>query len=81
MPHYLDTLIVRPLIEKLSDTMDPDNARDMVLDVMRQVWNARGAADRQAIDELPCVYEIYYIDATGRRVDISLETLLQALDQ
>jgi hypothetical protein len=37
--------IARPLYDKLGDTMDPDNARAFVLDVMRLVWNARGAAD------------------------------------
>lgn len=42
--------IVQPLIEKLSDTMDPDNAREMVVEQLRQVWNLRGAADCRAID-------------------------------
>jgi hypothetical protein len=37
--------MARPLFEKLSDTMDPDNAREMVLEQLRRVWNARGAAD------------------------------------
>ena len=37
--------ILEPLIGKLSDEMDPDNAREFALRVMCQVWNARGAAD------------------------------------
>jgi len=38
--------LLEQVAEKLADTMDPDNARAMA----RALWNARGAADRTAID-------------------------------
>lgn len=41
--------IARPLIDKLSDTMDPDGAADFVRRTMREVWNARGDADAQLV--------------------------------
>jgi len=41
-----------PLIDKLSDTMDRDGAAAFVLSVMCQVWNARGAADAEAVKEV-----------------------------
>lgn len=42
----------KPLIEKLGDTMDPDNARDFVVGTMRAIWNARGAADLAVVDDI-----------------------------
>jgi hypothetical protein len=42
--------IVRPLVEKLADTMDPDNAAAFVDDIARAIWNARGAADATAVE-------------------------------
>jgi hypothetical protein len=71
--------LARPLIEKLSDTMDPDNAREMVLEQLRQVWNARGAADGQALTaELQRALNAAVVQA---RIEIDLEQLLKALDR
>jgi hypothetical protein len=37
--------IAHPLLREIQRHMDPDHARAFVLETMRLVWNARGAAD------------------------------------
>ncbi len=60
--------IEEQVIGKLSDTMAPDGAAEMVVELVRAVWNARGAADVALIEAERSSPEVEWLHVPVSRV-------------